>query len=56
MAGGDVSGLYKDPDHGPQSASKVIAVLHQIFPHHAAHQTADHRWRAWRRRRALGSA
>jgi 2-(1,2-epoxy-1,2-dihydrophenyl)acetyl-CoA isomerase len=30
MAGGDVSGLYKDPENGPLSASKVIAVLHQI--------------------------
>jgi 2-(1,2-epoxy-1,2-dihydrophenyl)acetyl-CoA isomerase len=30
MAGGDVSGHYKDPENGPQSASKAIAVLHQI--------------------------
>ncbi len=30
MAGGDVSGLYKDPENGPQSTSKIIAVLHQV--------------------------
>jgi 2-(1,2-epoxy-1,2-dihydrophenyl)acetyl-CoA isomerase len=30
MAGGDVSGLFKDPENGLQSESKAIAMLHQI--------------------------